>query len=102
MEQFTNLQLGNKFTINCINEHPGVSVLWFANSLNISNDKTLTIPSLQPYHNNTKYTCVVSIQENPTGCPQNQSEEFVIKEKCNILKKIIILITEFSSLQLLM
>ena len=82
MEQFTHLQLGNSFTINCINEHPGVSVLWFANGLNISNDKTLTIPSLHPSHNNTNYTCVVSIQENPTGCPQNQSKEFVIREKC--------------------
>ena len=82
MEQFTALQLGNDFAINCITEHPGVSVLWVANGLNISNDNTLTIPSLLPFHNNTKYTCVVSIQENPTGCPQKQSKEFVIREKC--------------------
>ena len=85
MKQFTDLQLGNNFTINCILEHPGVSVLWIANGLNISNDKTLTISSLQPSHNNTKYTCVVSIQENPTGCPQNQPKKFIIKEKCKIL-----------------
>ena len=81
MEQFTDLQLGNNFVINCISEHSGVYVLWVANGLIISNDKTLTIPSLQPSHNNTKYTCVISIQENPTGCPQNQSKEFVIREK---------------------
>ena len=82
MEQFTDLQLGNNFEINCISEHSGVYVLWVANGLIISNDKTLTIPSLQPSHNNTKYTCVVSIQENPTSCTQNQSKEFVIREKC--------------------
>ena len=82
MEQFTDLQLGNNFVINCISEHLGVSVLWVANDSIISNDKTLTIPSLQPSHNNTKYTCVVSIQENPTGCIKNQSKEFIIREKC--------------------
>ena len=82
MEQFTDLQLGNHFTTNCITKHPELSVLWLANGLNISNSNRLMIPSLQPYHNYTNYTCVVSIQQNLTGCPQNQSKKIVIRLKC--------------------
>ena len=41
----------------------------------------LEIQPLQLYDNNTIYTCVVSVKQNPSGCPQNQSREYVIRLK---------------------
>ena len=82
-KNFINLQLGNQLTVSCINEHlfPGILVSWLdSNGLYYSTNNTLVIPSLHPSHNNTIYTCIVSIQDNPTGC-LNQSREFVIIEK---------------------
>ena len=81
----TDLQLGNGLNISCVPEqlYPAVSVSWFANSSSHSNNNNiLAIMSLKPFHNNTNYTCVISIQRNHPGC-SNQSKEFVIREKGN-------------------
>ena len=82
IKKVTDLQLGNVLAVNCINEylHPGISVLWLDSNGRHYNNNTLTIPSLQPSHNNTNYTCVISIQGNPSGC-KNQSRKYLIKEK---------------------
>ena len=39
----------------------------------------LETPPLQPSDNNTIYTCIVSVQQHPSDCPQNQSREYVIR-----------------------
>ena len=81
----TDLQLGNGLNISCVAEHlyPAVSVSWFANgSSHSNNNNMLAIMSLKPFHNNTNYTCVISIQGNHPGC-SNQSREFVVREKSN-------------------
>ena len=84
MQNFTNLKLGNQLTVSCINKslYTKVSVSWLdSNGLHYSTNNILVIPSLQPSHNNTIYTCVISIQGNHSGC---HSREIIIREKCEI------------------
>ena len=84
-QNFTDLLLGDQLIVSCITEslYPEVSISWVdSNGLYYStNNNTLVIPSLQPSHNNTIYTCVISIQGNHSGC---QSREIIVREKCEI------------------
>ena len=73
------LRLGKKFTHNCvIGSITGLSTSWWTNSTLFLNDNSIKFPPLHPSDNNTIYTCIITIQQNPYGCPQNQSREYII------------------------
>ena len=76
------LQLGKKFIGNCVlGSVTGLSISWWRNNTLLKVGYRLETPPLQPSDNNTIYTCIVSVQQNPSGCPQNQSREYVIRLK---------------------
>ena len=79
---FTNLQLGQNFTRNCVQGIITVlSISWWENNTLFIAGNRLEIKPLQLSDNNTIYTCIVSVKQNPSGCPQNQSREYVIRLK---------------------
>ena len=79
---FTDLQLGQIFAHNCVQGSiTGLSISWWKNNTLFIDDNRLETPPLQPSDNNTIYTCIVSVQQNPSGCPQNKSREYVIRLK---------------------
>ena len=74
------LSLGQYFSIDCITEPVpiGVSVSWIlTNGPIYNNSNTLVISSVLPSHKNTKYTCLMTILNNPTDC-MNQSRTITI------------------------
>ena len=79
---FTDLQLGQTFTHNCVQGSIiRLSISWWKNNTLFMAGNRLEIQPLQLYDNNTIYTCIVSVKQNPSGCPQNQSREYVIRLK---------------------
>ena len=79
---FTDLQLGQRFAHNCVQGSiSGLLISWWKNDTLFMANNRLEIPPLQLSDNNTIYTCIVSVQQNPSGCPQNKSREYVIRLK---------------------
>ena len=65
------LSLGQYYSIDCITGPipTGVSVSWILTNGSIyNNTNTLVISSILPYHNNTKYTCIIEVVNNPSDC----------------------------------
>ena len=78
---FQDLPLGKKFIHNCVlGSVTGLSISWWKNNTLLKNGYRLETPPLQPSDNNTIYTCIVSVQQNPSGCP-HVKREYVIKLK---------------------
>ena len=79
------LSLGQYYSIDCITGPvpTGVSVSWILTNGSIySNSNTLVIPSILPFHNNTNYTCLNTVLNNPTNCVnQSQTITIIVKGK---------------------
>ena len=76
---FQDLQLGKKFLNNCVlGSLTGLSISWWKNNTLLKNDNRLETPPLQPSDNNTIYTCIVSVQQNPSGCPHLRREYVIL------------------------
>ena len=79
---FQGLLLGQKFIHNCVlGSVNRLSISWWKNNTLFMDGNRIETPPLHPSDNNTIYTCIISIQQNPSGCPQNQSKEYVIRLK---------------------
>ena len=77
------LSLGQYYSIDCITGPvpTGVSVSWILTNGSIySYSNTLIIPSILPSHNNTQYTCNMTIIDNPTSCMM-QSHSVTVRIK---------------------
>ena len=86
------LSLGQYYSIDCITGPvpTGVSVSWILTNGSIySNSNTLVISSILPFHDNTNYTCLIIILNNPTDC-MNQSRNITIILKGNKLMLVLI------------
>ena len=82
ISEFTGLQLGEMFVRNCVlGSISGLSISWWRNNTLFFDHNRIETPPLQLSDNNTIYTCIISIQQNPSNCPKNQSREYVIKLK---------------------
>ena len=82
LSAFQDLQLGDILIHNCvIGSITGLSLSWWKNNTLFVDNNLIKILSLHPSDNNTNYTCIITIQQNPSGCPQNQSREYVIRLK---------------------
>ena len=79
------LSLGQYYSIDCITGPvpTGVFVSWLHTNGSIySNNNTLVISSILPSHNNTNYTCLMTILNNLTDCiSQSQSITIIVKGK---------------------
>ena len=65
------LSLGQNYSINCIigPVPTGISVSWtLTNGSIYSNTNTLVISSILSSHNNTNYTCLITVLNNPSDC----------------------------------
>ena len=81
-----DLQLGKKFIHNCVlRSITGLSISWWKNNTLLMNENRLETPPLQLSDDNTIYTCIISIQQYTSDCPQNQSREYVIRLKSEYL-----------------
>ena len=82
LNAFQDLQLGEKFIYNCVvGSIIGISISWWKNNTLFVDNNSIKLPPLLPSDNNTNYTCIISIQQNPSGCPTNQSRDYVIRLK---------------------
>ena len=69
------------FIHNCVlGSLTSLSISWWRNNTLFINGNRIETPPLHPSDNNTIYTCIISIQQNPSGCP-NQSKEYAIRLK---------------------
>ena len=79
------LSLGQYYSIDCITGPvpTGVSVSWILiNGSIYSNSNTLIISSILPSPNDTQYTCMTTILNNPTDCmAQLQTITIIVKGK---------------------
>ena len=57
-----------------------ILIYWLKNDTLFSQSNLLHIPSIDPTDNNTNYTCIISIQQNPYVC-SNQSKEYIVRVK---------------------
>ena len=76
------LSLGQYYSIDCIigPVPTGVSVSWILTNGSIySNSNTLVISSILPSHNNTNYTCLITIVNKPTDCRQSKNITIILK-----------------------
>ena len=79
---FQDLQLGEMFIHNCVlGSITGLSISWWKNNTLFVDNNSIKLPPLLPSDNNTNYTCIIRIPKNPSGCPQNQFREYVIRLK---------------------
>ena len=88
------LSLGQYYSIDCITGPvpTGVSVSWILTNGSIySNSNTLVISSILPSHNNTNYTCLITILNNPTDCLNQSKNITIILEGKNFLMIMLIL-----------
>ena len=86
LSAFQDLQLGEMFIQSCVlGSITGLSISWRKNNTLFVDKNVIKILPLHPSDNNTNYTCIITLQENPSGCPQNQSREYVIKLKSEYL-----------------
>ena len=79
------LSLGQYYSIDCITVPvpTGVSVSWILTNGSIySNSNTLVISSILPSHNNSHYTCITKVVNNPSDCI-TQSQNITISVKGN-------------------
>ena len=69
-DSFTNLILGSRAEIQCVNSTlTDLSIRWSNSSgstVVVSN--TLVLPIVIPSLNSTQYTCTISVNRNPSGC----------------------------------
>ena len=88
LSAFQGLQLGEKFIHNCVvGSIIGLSISWWKNNILFVDGNKIETPPLLPFDNNTNYTCIISIQKNPSGCPKNQYREYVIRLKSEFIYK---------------
>ena len=77
------LSFGQYYSIDCITGPvpTEVSVSWIlTNGFIYNNSNTLVISSILPFHNNTQYTCLITILTNPIDC-MSQSQTIIITVK---------------------
>ena len=88
------LSLGQYYSIDCITGPvpTGVSVSWMLTNGSIySNNNTLVISSILPSHNNTNYTCLITILNNQTDCLNQSKNVTIIFKGKNFLMIMLIL-----------
>ena len=79
--------LGEDLRLNCflgntkLIDQMEILIYWLKNDTLFTQSNLLHIPSIDPTDNNTNYTCIISIQQNPYVCP-NQSKEYIVRVKC--------------------
>ena len=79
LSAFQGLQLGEKFINNCVfGNVNNLLISWWRNNTLFMNDNRLEIPPLKHSDNNTIYTCIVSVQQNPSGCPHVRREYVIL------------------------
>jgi hypothetical protein len=72
-ETYDNLRLGDIIHYNCISsDEPGVSVEWMTPTDVTLNDSLIL--TVNQSINNTNYTCVISIDGNPSNCIQQRKD----------------------------
>ena len=80
------LLLGQYYLIDCITGpvSTGVSVSWIlTNGSTYSNNNTLVISSILPFHNNSHYTCIIKVVNNPTNCIAQVEAIITLRVKSN-------------------
>ena len=76
---FQDLPLGKTFIHNCVfGSVTGLSISWWRNNILFMSGSRLETPPLQLSDNNTIYTCIVSVQQNPSGCPHVRREYVIL------------------------
>ena len=76
---FQSLQLGKKLICNCVlGSVTGLSISWWRNNTLFMDGNRLETPPLQLSDNNTIYTCIVSVKQNPSGCPHVRREYVIL------------------------
>ena len=76
---FQDLPLGKMFITNCVfGSVTGLSISWWRNNTLFINNNRLETPPLQLSDNNTIYSCIVFVQQNPSGCPHLRRDYVIV------------------------
>ena len=69
-DNFTNLILGSRAEIQCLNSAlTDLSIRWSNSSgSTVIVNNILVLPTVIPSHTGTQYTCTISINRNPLSC----------------------------------